>query len=253
MLKRTINAIQDHARAEYPRECCGVIIKFGRSEKYIPCRNMSDDKDNFKLSSEDYANAEDQGEIIAIVHSHPDYPPIPSEADKLACEESGLPWHIISLNASEFGEIRTYNPCGYVSPLIGRQFLHGVTDCYALVKDFYLRELGINLMDFDRTDDWWNKGQNLYLDNYKKAGFRRLEEGEQPKFGDMVLMQIKSPVINHAGVYLGNDYVLKEYPTIHKVPDAMLHHLYGRLSERVVYGGYWREKTILICRHKENE
>jgi hypothetical protein len=31
----------------------------------------------------------------------------------------------------------------------------------------------------------------------------------------------------------------------------MLHHLYGRLSERVVYGGHWQEITRAVLRHKD--
>jgi hypothetical protein len=30
----------------------------------------------------------------------------------------------------------------------------------------------------------------------------------------------------------------------------LLHHLYGHLSQRVPNGGYWRERTIKIIRHK---
>jgi len=49
-------------------------------------------------------------------------------------------------------------------------------------------------------------------------------------------VQSKNGVPNHAGVYLGDG--------------IMLHHLYGRLSSRDVYGGYWREVTRLTLRHE---
>ena len=45
--------------------------------------------------------------------------------------------------------------------------------------------------------------------------------------------------------------LLREAPELHPVPQAMLHHLYGRLSERVVYGGYWQDVTCAIVRHKD--
>jgi hypothetical protein len=32
--------------------------------------------------------------------------------------------------------------------------------------------------------------------------------------------------------------------------NMMLHHLYGRLSNRVPYGGYWMERTMKILRYK---
>lgn len=249
MRKKTIEEIKQHARQEYPRESCGVVIAIGRKEEYVPCRNLAEGNDDFKLSAEDYADAEDRGQVVAIVHSHPNASALPSEIDKMACEKSCIPWHILSLNNVEFGELRTYEPCGYRPPLIGRQFLHGATDCYAIIRDYYDRELGIALPDFDREDDWWNQGQNLYMDGYKNAGFTPLRNDETLEVGDMIFMQIRSPVVNHAGVFLGKS-VLKESPNLHQVPDAMLHHMYGMLSERVVYGGQWRECTRLILRHR---
>ncbi|MEG1734013.1 MAG: phage tail protein, partial [Comamonas sp.] len=57
-------------------------------------------------------------------------------------------------------------------------------------------------------------------------------------------------VANHAGIYLGSG-TLAEAPGLHPVPNAMLQHLYGRLSERVVYGGYWQECTRAVVRHKD--
>lgn len=63
-------------------------------------------------------------------------------------------------------------------------------------------------------------------------------------------MQLRSDRVNHAGVYLGASS-LAEASHLHPVPDAMLHHAYGYLSERVPYGGYWAQITRKIIRHKE--
>jgi hypothetical protein len=52
------------------------------------------------------------------------------------------------------------------------------------------------------------------------------------KVGDCFLMQVASPVPNHAAVYLGDGLIL--------------HHLQGRLSSRDVYGGYWQKVTTHI-------
>ena len=60
-------------------------------------------------------------------------------------------------------------------------------------------------------------------------------EGE-PQAGDMVVMQVQSNVANHAGIILDDG--------------MLLHHLYGRLSQRVPYGGYWRDRTIVVLRYK---
>ncbi|SSM86542.1 metal-dependent protease [Acinetobacter baumannii] len=242
MQQTTLQAIEAHAVAEYPRECCGLIVAGGDGEIYIACRNLATTpSEHFRLPAEDFADAEDVGEVLAVVHSHPNASAAASDADRVMCEASGLPWHIVSVGQCvgadpECGDLQTIEPCGYEAPLVGRQFAHGVLDCYSLVRDFYARELGIQLSQYEREDDWWEKGQDLYsLDRLRAEGFE-LIDGE-PQRGDMILMQIRSPVSNHAGVYLGDG--------------KMLHHMHGRLSETVVYGGMWAERTRHIVRHKE--
>lgn len=242
MQQTTFQAIQAHAVAEYPRECCGLIVAAAHGESYVACRNVATTpSEHFRLQAEDYADAEDLGEVLAVVHSHPNAPAMPSDADRVMCEASCLPWHIISVGRvtgadPECGDLQTIHPNGYVAPLVGRQFAHGILDCYTLVRDFYARELGIQLSQYDREDDWWEKGQDLYsLDRLRAEGFELIEAG--PRRGDMVLMQIRSPVPNHAGIYLGDG--------------QMLHHLAERLSEVITYGGMWAERTRYIVRHKE--
>ncbi len=221
-----------HAREAYPREACGLVVRVGDDEIYHRCENKSGNGDHFILSPQDYADAEERGEIVAVFHSHPDAPCHPSEADKTSCEASGLPWHILALPANVWG---CCQPCGFKAPLIGRTFSHGVLDCYALVRDYYAQELGITIPDFDRDDNWWKKGGNLYLDNFAAAGFRKVDE---PALHDVILMQVLSNVPNHAAIYLGHN--------------KMLHHLYGRLSCRDIFGGYWLKHKSCYLRHENH-
>ena len=44
----------------------------------------------FIIDPEDYVKADNTGEITAVVHSHPITPPTPSQADKIACEQSNF-------------------------------------------------------------------------------------------------------------------------------------------------------------------
>lgn len=248
--KKTVDAIKAHALAEYPRECCGLLIAQGRKEIYRPCVNLAQGTEQFRMAPEDWADAEDAGRILAVVHSHPDAPAQPSEADRASCEATGLPWVIVSVREGHFEELHQFAPTGWQAPLLGRQFFHGVLDCYTLVRDWYRWEAGIELLDFERADDWWNQGQDLYMQQFAQAGFSRIPDAAQILPGDVVLMAVRSPVANHAGIYLGSQ-PLAEAPGLHPVPNAMLQHLYGRLSERVVYGGYWQECTRAVVRHKD--
>ena len=66
------NNILVHAQSIAPQESCGLVIRSGEAEKYIPCDNNHVDPENhFSISAEDYIQASQIGEVIAIVHSHP--------------------------------------------------------------------------------------------------------------------------------------------------------------------------------------
>lgn len=243
MTPETIAAVRAHACAEYPRECCGLVAVVKGRERFVACSNTAQGTEHFILPAEQYAAAEEQGEIVAIVHSHPNAPAQPSQADRVACEASGLPWHIVRVDlvdgVAQTGDIATIAPNGYLAPLVGREFSHGVLDCYQLIVDWYARERGIVLKQFPRGDEWWNDGRSdLYTEGFPQAGFVKIPEGTEPQVGDVILMQIRSKnmVPNHAAIYLGDG--------------LMLHHLYGRLSSRDVYGGFWSQSTTAILRYR---
>ncbi len=120
------------------------------------------------MSPEDWLRAEMQGEIVALVHSHPGGLPWLSEADRRLQVQSDLPWWLVCR-----GAIHKFR-C--VPHLTGRRFEHGVTDCYTLFRDAY-HLAGIEMPDFHRGDDWWRHGQNLYLDNMEATGFYRVPLG----------------------------------------------------------------------------
>lgn len=230
MRDATLKSIFAHARAAYPSECCGVIAQRSRVERYFPCRNITPEPaEQFELAPEDYANAEDWGVITAIVHSHPNANTLPSELDQLQCDEHGIPWVIVSWPE---GDVRTVEPRGE-RPLEGRPFVLGYADCWSLIREWHKRQ-GIELRNYSVDRHWWEQGENLYADNWYAEGFREVRE---PRPGDMVMMQVQSDVINHAGILLEGN--------------MLLHHLYGQLSCAIPYGGYYRDRTIKIVRHKD--
>lgn len=236
------NAIKAHAVECFPRESCGLIVNVNGFETYVPCRNKAADaQEHFVLHPEDYADAEDRGEILAVVHSHPNVSAQPSQADLVACEASAMPWHIVSVSVPIDGdkpvadEIVSFLPNGYKAPLLGRQFFHGILDCYSLIRDFYKEEYGVDLPNWQRQDGWWERGENLYLDHYDESNFQRVFD--EPQRGDVILMQVRSKVPNHAAIYLGDGKIL--------------HHMHGRLSTREIYGGYWAECTVMTLRYKD--
>lgn len=249
MRKHIIAAIQAHASAEYPKECCGLVVATGRAQKYFPCRNTATEpNEEFRIAPEEYAAAEDVGEVIGIVHSHPDATSRPSPRDTAMCEATGLPWHILSWPEGDF---RTITPSGDVA-LLKRPFVHGAWDCWQVCADWYRREWGIEFEVFKRADGWWEDKENasLYEENYEAAGFYRVN---QPQRGDMIVMAVgRTAHPNHAGIYLGSDpSLLSESSETFGPGPFVLHHLYGRPSELIVFGGPWLERTRMVLRHKD--
>lgn len=242
-------AMLAHAQEEAPRECCGLLVRLpdGEGLSYYRAENQyigTAGEDRFQLDPDAFVYLEDLGaEVLAVVHSHPNGSANPSMADRVGCERSGLPWLIVGWPSGVFKQLA---PSGWAAPYEGRTFHHGVLDCYTLLQDWYRREpdLGFELPDIDRDDDWWKPkldgqgcivepAQDLYMQHFAAAGFVRVQG--QPQRHDVILMQVKSDRANHGAIYLGDG--------------TMLHHLAGRLSERTVYGGYWLQHTMALLRH----
>lgn len=248
MNEDTIQSIHQHVIAEYPDEACGLVCVVKGRERYIPCRNVADKRgDTFQIASGDYAAAEERGEIVAIIHSHPDGSARPSEGDRVICEQAGLPWHIFAVHRNgedtepSVVDMKSMQPSGYKAPLVGRTFVHGVLDCWTLVHDWYQREYNIALPDHPRHDGWWDDGHSDFYSReaFIEGGFEEVpSDSKDLRRGDVIAMQIRSSnqVANHVAVYLGDG--------------LMLHHLYGRLSSRDIYGGYWRDVTRYVMRYK---
>ena len=223
--------ILQHAKDEFPKECCGLVAVVKGRRRYFPCRNIAQTPDeHFVLDG--WHEVEDKGEIVAVCHSHPVTNPRPSEADRVACEKSGLPWFIVNPNTEGWGYCE---PEGFVLQYVGREFVHGIVDCYTLVRDFFQREYSITLSDYHRRDQWWHNGENMYVENFAKEGFLRVPTQELQRC-DLFLMNLQSPVPNHAAIYLGDQQIL--------------HHVQGRLSSRDLLGGYYLKSCDRAIRHE---
>ncbi len=95
-MTQTESAILAHARRCVPAESCGFVVRTPEGERYIPCVNISAEPEAyFRIAPEDWLRAEMQGEIVALVHSHPGGLPWLSEADRRLQIKSALSWWFV--------------------------------------------------------------------------------------------------------------------------------------------------------------
>lgn len=246
--KPAFDAAREHARAEFPKESCGLIV----NGEYIACDNLapaaSEHQDDpmcrcqlcaFVISNKVYLHYGDSIEMV--LHSHPNGPLYPSEADMVAQVASAVPWGIIALDDSRTGEPLIWGDRNNIPPIIGRSFMHGVTDCFDIVRDVYalgrveLEKQGITGWPFDpielpawpRVESWWKIDTlDYYNTEPVKHGFEEISIS-QARPGDVFLCKINSDKFNHAGVLLANSLIL--------------HHLPMRLSRREPAGIWARQ------------
>lgn len=250
--KATIPAQIDarrHAIAVWPNESCGIILKTG---EYVPLPNVAADPENSFNCHDARLPYVLRDEVAAMVHSHPyqkektfstDIPCDfgPSAHDMRQQLADGFPWGLIATNGKISSPVFFWGDTIKPVPLLGRQFRHGPSgtdnkgDCYALIKDYYKQELGIDLPEGPRDPDWWHHKENLYIENMTRAGFKTIPAAEA-RPGDVFFAQVNASVPNHGGILLDNGLVL--------------HHLYNRMSRKEPLLG-WRKHIVRWIKHEK--
>jgi len=100
----------------YPREACGVLVGRRKAEgprvtAVVACRNLARAADRFELDPGDLVAAERAAgrrgeELLAVWHSHPDRPAVPSALDRAA---AGWDQVIVAVEAGVPGRIAWYD------------------------------------------------------------------------------------------------------------------------------------------------
>ena len=216
-----------HAAATAPYECCGLVLRVGGTQVYQPCGNVAADPTaHFEIAADDWIQAENVGEIVAVVHSHPSGEWFLSGADRQMQVQQGLAWLLVV-----DGGIRAFRSCPH---LRGRVFDYGVYDCFTLIRDAY-HLAGIEFRDHPRTDMDADAAADSFVRYLPDGGFKQVLDGSV-QVGDVVLTAMGGHA-NHAMLYLGNQEVL--------------HHAYGQLSRRERYGAFWQDHTHSVWRHRD--
>lgn len=259
--KDVIAAAQQHGRAEYPRESCGLVV----DGEYLPCLNIAEDPEkSFEIDGDLLPKLGNR--IEGLIHSHPDDWPVPSAKDMRQQQAMDIPWGIVAVDfpKDETGQnlkskkapddLVVSRPVWFgrqvpKGPLIGRGFCHGQSDCVSLILDWHAYQ-GIEMPEPPRDWEWWLQGGDLYRDNFAAYGFEVCD----PMIPGAVFMVAlgedanRKPIMvpNHAGIYLGNNLAL-HHLTARQAVDP------SRLSARQPFGrwGNYFNAPPMWVRHRD--
>ena len=126
----TLNQIFDHAKSEFPDECCGAILSDGTQEFVWKCRNIQnqlhqedpgryprDARTAYVIHPDDLfkvTKASETQQIKAFYHSHPNHEAYFSEKDKadaMLWDEPTYPgttYLVISVYGSEIRAVKAF-------------------------------------------------------------------------------------------------------------------------------------------------
>lgn len=249
-LEATKNYMVTHAKACYPNECCGLIIRVGSKQEVMCGRNISDHpRHHFVLHPLDFGAAEDAGEILAIYHSHCEESPVENVGDKTVSEKNDLPIVCVGLTRKPDGEFEEpqwniYKPTGWKHPLENRPFIYGVLDCFTLLQDYYHEKLNIDLPDLAYGGAWWNR-EDIFGKNLESFGFVPVR---RPLEHDIIVMKLQgqgmppAKFANHVSIYVGDGMMLHQGP-------GHLSGYHPYICERGWYAdcttGFYRHRVLL--------
>lgn len=221
------------AMAAYPFEACAYVI----DQKLVPVENISKNpREEFELSTADsllYTKAK------GFIHSHPDGPFHPSATDMRSQKATKIPFGLMTVTKDSASVTIWMHDKNLSLPLEDRPFIHGISDCYSAVRSHKFQTSGIVLPDFPRDYEWWEAtaerpADNLYLENFGKAGYSIISSNEEMIESDVILMNIQTNIVSHAAVYLGNNLIY--------------HHLRDRIS-RKDHATTWKKFFHTVVRY----
>lgn len=123
------------------------------------------------------------------------------------------------------------------SHLTGLSYISGNQDCYGLVRRYYLECYGVTLTNYARPLYFWDNGLNFIDDCFEKEGFDSLLPQEKMRIGDLLCMNVTSPIANHLAIYVGGGKIL--------------HHLFNCFSTFDNWNWRWKNRTLRTIRRRD--
>lgn len=123
--------------------------------------------------------------------------------------------------------------------LLGRAFEFGTSDCFALGREFFSHNFGIEIPNFARPSDWSADELDLIRELHEQTGFEMITKWRVKDLrpADVLCLAIGERNPNHFAILTDDG--------------QMLHHLRDRLSQAVPFEDFWRRCTCFVLRHPD--
>jgi len=223
------NEVVEYVIAEYPKEACGIV---NGDNVFIPMPNIhADPLHCFEIE----ATALIEHEVKSIIHSHPydiktsnrytrEINRCPSYQDQEGQIASGVEWGVMVTDGEGVEPPIFWGDYEHTADLMDREFIAGAQDCLTFCTDWLYKNKGIKVPRQPHTEAWFVEGKDYMSELYESWGFEQLNSNEL-EIGDVVMFCIRSEVVNHLGIYIGDGQVA--------------HHLFNRLPS-VDQLGKWK-------------
>jgi hypothetical protein len=201
---------QEHFIACWPNEGVGYV----KDGEFFPLVNLSTEQHHFEVDPAFLLEEPDM-----LLHSHcvgrginyEGDPRSPTFADLEGQIKTSIEWGICVTDGEVCEDPVCWGDPDHRPPLLEREFIHSVQDCLSLCQDWFYQERGIVLPNKPRDPYWASDGQNYMEDLHEQWGFKRLDAFTDLQPGDVLFYRVRTPVVNHLGIYLGNDEVISHW------------------------------------------
>lgn len=216
----TVAEMRLAAIASYPRE---AVFAYWPDGSWRELDNIhSQPRAAFRVGGDDLKLLEAKPPLV-LVHTHTSGNPEPSDLDTAQQLRCGYVWAIMCLSGNGTDEVYQCSDPEYFgngappAPLIGRQYLWGVRDCYTLVQGYYaINGAPIPCVPRVREPGQYKPNHpyayNLFNYWIPRCGFKPIAT-HLVMPGDVVVMNVSHAYPDHCAVVLGEGKYLEHTAT----------------------------------------
>jgi cell wall-associated NlpC family hydrolase len=125
--------------------------------------------------------------------------------------------------------------------LLGREWVHGSQDCFALARAIYAENWGIAFQPYAYPENWWSEAPelDLFMRHFQTERFVPLaiDNHFDMHQGDVLLIARGTRIASHCGVWVGGN--------------RFVHHPWMGLSTVERWAGRWAGMTLAVLRHPD--